>query len=520
MRTKKQIVNDYKEYLVSKGQKVSELTDDDLFETLIEVLYDTELVGGKKVSSVKAWFHFINFVLRYYVGTADLLWNPFVKEVFEIVEHNNLVCLESARGSGKSSILTIFYPIFKMFLFEGTDILLCANVPRTAKRNFRKWKKFIEQNEVLKSKIDKEQVNAYSRWGSAEAEYNGGLIETIGVGGTVRGAHTPLVIGDDLLRDDNKVSPLQVREFVLGQLYPGVISGNGRMIIIGTPLFSKDLFHELMNSKHDFQGKKITWGGVSAKGFFCKSFPAITDYKTKKVGFPWKYDWDKLMMIRNTVGELRFAKEFLLKILTDELCIFPESMIRKCIDSRLKWLSRGEKGKVYVIGADLATSASKRADFTCFVVIEYDPDTKVKLVREIVNAKMTAEQQERELVSLASKFNNAFVYIEKNNMGEFLRQKLVEQNVDVEGFTTNRVSKQNFIRFLRTEFANRRIFFPPLEEQYEVVKTQLLSFGYKELRGVQVMEALSGHDDIVSALSAANKATQMFERDDSVAIFI
>jgi len=48
-----------------------------------------------------------------------------------------------------------------------------------------------------------------------------------------------------------------------------------------------------------------------------------------------------------------------------------------------------------------------------------------------------------------------------------------------------------------------------------VVKEQLMSFGYKERRGVQVMEALTGHDDIVDALAAANMATQSLQSDDT-----
>ena len=105
-------------------------------------------------------------------------------------------------------------------------------------------------------------------------------------------------------------------------------------------------------------------------------------------------------------------------------------------------------------------------------------------------------------------------------MGEFLRQRLVNRNINIEGFTTSGPSKQNFIRFLRTEIVNKKLLFPPMEGPYEVVKTQLLSFGYKEVRGKKVMEALSGHDDIVDALAAANIATQEFNRDFSTAILL
>jgi len=105
-------------------------------------------------------------------------------------------------------------------------------------------------------------------------------------------------------------------------------------------------------------------------------------------------------------------------------------------------------------------------------------------------------------------------------MGEFLRQRLVDRNVNVEGFTTNVTSKQDFINYLRIELINKKILFPPLEGPYEDLKNQLLSFGYKESRGRQVMEALTGHDDLIIALAAANKATQQNASVESGAICV
>ncbi len=520
MRTKSEIIKSYREWLEEKGRKHKLLSDSELFETLIEHLYQTELINGNKVSSTEAWEIFIRVVIKYYVGTQDELWNKFVKLLYEVVEHNQLSAVIASRGFGKSTILFILYPIFKTFLFEGTDVLLVSNIPQICKRNMRKLKRFIDDNEVLVAKKGKSSVSKFQKWGEKDIEYNKGLIETISMGSTPRGAHVPIIILDDALRDDNKYSESYVRDFVLGQLYPAAAGVNGRMVVSGTPIKETDILHEIMNSKAELQGKLITDGGVSELGFCSHRFQAIVDYSKKKVLLPERYTWDKLMTIRSTIGELRFAREYQGQVRPDKSSIFPSSLVNRCVDNKLNWLQYGEKNKQYVIGVDLASSASKRADFTSAVVIEYDPEKKIKLVREVVNEKLTAEDQEERIVDLARKFNNALVYIEKNNMGEFLRQKLLNRNVDVEGFTTNRVSKQNFVRYLRSEMTNKRIFFPVLEEQYEIVKEQLMSFGYKERRGVQVMEALSGHDDIVDALLAANMATQLNEIEESTAIFI
>lgn len=521
MRTKSQILASYREWLENKGRKHDLLTDDELFEILIEHLYQTtEKENGQVISSAESWEVFIKVVIKYYVGTKDELWNGFVELLYKSIEDNQLSAIIAPRGMGKSTILFILYPIFKTFLFEGTDVLLVSNIPAICKRNLRKFKRFIDDNELLSAKKGKSSVSKFQKWGEKDIEFNKGLIETISMGSTPRGAHVPLIILDDALRDDNKYSESYVRDFVLGQLYPATAGVNGRMVVSGTPVKETDILHEIMNEKADLQGKLITDGRISKLGFCSYRFQAITDYENKKVLLPERYSWNKLMTIKSTIGDLRFSREYQGQVRPDNASIFPEGLVRRCIDNKLEWLQYGQKGKQYVIGVDLASSASKRADFTSAVVIEYDPDKKIKLIREVINEKLTAEDQEERIVDLARKFNNALVYIEKNNMGEFLRQKLQNRNVDVEGFTTNRSSKQNFVRYLRSEMMNKRIFFPILEEQYEIVKEQLMSFGYKERRGVQVMEALSGHDDIVDALLAANMATQLNEIDESTAIFI
>ena len=517
MRTKKQIISDYKDLLESKGMDVSSFSDSELMELLIEGLYETEDYNGKKISSLNAWYLFVNIIVRYDIKTKTLLWNKLVEKLYLIWERHNLSSTLCSRGHGKT-ITSTLYILFKQYLFDGVDVLWVNNIPAMGKRNLRGFKRFVDANELVMEKKREDPRNP--KWSDQEVEYNEGIIETISVGSTPRGAHVHLICVDDPLRDDNRYSKSHYKNFILAQLLPALMALKGRMIITSTPQSEDDILHEVMNSKNDFQGELIRDGSVSALGFASYVLPAILNYETKEVLVPERYTFEQLMNIRRTIGDLRFSKEYMVRVVPEDSQIFPEGIIRGCIDKRLDWQTKGTPGKIYYIGVDLAISATKRADFTCFVVVEYNEETSVKIVREVINEKMTAEEQEERLVNLARMFNNAYVFIEKNNMGEFLRQNLLKHNVNVEGFTTTRLSKQNFINFLRTELVNKKILFPPLEGPYECVKTQLLSFGYKESRGKQVMEALIGHDDIVDALGAANIATQNQGPMESTAIFV
>jgi len=521
LRTKKQISDDYRSFLKEEGYDVVDWSDSEVLSVLVEKLYDTEVVKGKKVSSVEAWWTFISFVVKKDPVTGKGVWNRFVKELFTVIEHHRLSAIMAPRGFGKSFVSFCLYPIFKTFLFEDMDVLLCTNIPPMARRNLKNLQRIIDKNELLLEKKDTSNLRELS-WGNKEMEYNGGSIETVTLGSSPRSAHVPLVIVDDPLREDNKYSEHYIRNFIIGSLLPCVNRTRGRMLIQGTPSNYRDIFHEVMNTKKELQGKIIRDGRVSALNFYSKVFDAIEDEKEKKAFLPSVYDYDFLMQIKDTQGEEFFNREYRCKCLPDKNKIFPYPMIRKCENDKVNQLTEGRDGMTYVIGVDLAGSASKTSDYSSFCVMEFDPDNQGdeladKRVVCLVCEKLTSEEQEETLISLAKSFNNAFVFIEKNNVGEFLRQRLEDSNINVGGFTTNRVTKKNAIRHLRSELANQRIEFPVLEGPMKILKEQLVSFGYKWKRGKKVMEALTGHDDAVDSLWIANKGTQDFSVCESSA---
>ena len=416
-----------------------------------------------------------------------------------------------------SYITFVLYPLFKTFLFKNTDVLIVTNIPKMARRNLRVLKRIVDENELLLEKKDMSNLREL-KWGDKEVVYNEGMIETLSIGTTPRSAHVPIVILDDPLRDDNKYSDDYILNFVRAQLLPCVKRLQGRLIVNGTPMSTSDVFHRLMNTDVDGNGTIIRAGGISALGFYSKAFPAITDMSTKEVYMPEVYTWNDLMEIKAIQGDIVFTREYMVNVVSDDFAIFPEGMVKKCTKHEFELESVGRLNATYVIGVDLATSASKTADYSAFCVLEYDVDKGVKILRAMVNERMTAEEQEKTLISLARKFNNAFVYVEKNNIGEYIRQKLENNNIYCDGFSSTKESKSNAVKFLRSEMANRRIFFPEWDGESDILKKQLINYGYKVVRGKKVMCALTGHDDMVSALFIANLATQQMDVMPSEAV--
>jgi len=305
-------------------------------------------------------------------------------------------------------------------------------------------------------------------------------------------------------------------DFVIPETHS--FNSNG-FISHNTPQSTDDIFHRLMNMDPEGNGQIIKHGGISALGFYSKVFPAIVDMDAKEPYMPEVYTWDDLMEIKTIQGDILFTREYLCRVVSDDFAIFPEGMIRKCTKAgEFELESVGRPGATYVIGVDLASSASKTADYSSFCVIEYNTDKGIKILRNLINERMTAEEQERTLISLARRFNNAFVFVEKNNIGEYIRQKLENNNIYCEGFNTNKESKANAVKFLRSEMANRRIYFPEWESSTDVLKKQMINFGYKVVRGKKTMCALTGHDDAIDALWIANLATQQMDVMPSEAV--
>ena len=518
IRTKQQIVSDFLTDLIKNKivdlegipfENYLETNFDELLGLLMGKLYETEEHKGATISTLDAFYHFINYVVRVDPKSKVRIWNEFVKEIFLMIERNRMVCFMAPRQHGKSFITFVLYPIFKGFLVDGFEAILCSNTPQMTKNNFRNLKRIIDSNELLLER-KAEELGRDLTWSEKEIEYNGGYTQTLSVGGTPRSGTFYYAVLDDPLRDDNKYPDDFYLNFVLGQLLPTISRNQGRLVVNGTPQSKIDLFHTLMKDHDD---NPVFDGGYSKKGFYCKRFQAITDEKNKKVLVPEIFNYDQLTYERGIQGEIFFNREFMCKCIEDDTTLFPYSLIKKCTKTDLKTIFKGNPDSTYFIGCDIATSAEASADYSAFVVVEVKDlaDGLRKTIRHIVHVKgMTVPEQIDTIQSLSRDFNNAFVLVEKNNVGVAIVQELQNRNVNVEAFTTDRPKKMSAIRFLSNEMRQGRLIFP--DEGFEVgaLKKELENFGVKLKRGKETMESLIGHDDLVDALWICNLATQEY----------
>ncbi len=408
-----------------------------------------------------------------------------------------------------SFVAFILYPLFKSFLVEGFEAILCSNTPQMTKNNFRIFRKIIDGNELLLERKSTE-LGRDLTWSEKEIEYNDGYIQTLSVGGTPRSGTFVYAAVDDPLRDDNKYPDEFIVNFILGQLLPTTSRNRGRIVVVGTPQSKVDPFHTLMRLKN---GDTVFDGGYSDKKFYCKRFQAITDKKNKKVLVPEVFTYEQLMFEKEIQGEIVFNREYMCECIEDDTTLFPYSLIKKCTNEECEVLYKGLPNKTYFIGVDVATSAEASADYSAYIVLEIEEtdDGLKKTIRHITHVKgMSVPEQIDTIQSLSKDFNNAFVLVEKNNVGVAIIQELQNRNVNVESFVTDRPKKMSGIRFLSNEMRQGRLVIP--SETYEIkeLRKELENYGVRVRKGKEVMESLIGHDDLVDALWICNLSTQEY----------
>lgn len=495
------------EYRVYKEQKINEV-----MELLLLKLYETETINGQEVSSLDAFYHFCRFVIDRDPYTGRTVWNDFVKNLFIDIEHHKLTSILATRGGGKSFMIFGLYVPFKHFLWEFHETIIISNIPRMCKRNMRILKSIIDNNELLLDKKETWKGEKNLVWSQDEIEYNKGMISTSSLGSTPRSAHVNLVVLDDPLRDDNKYSYEDIENYVFGQLMPVIGRKNGRMVLQGTPMTYRDIFHATMK---DEKGNLIRDGRYSTKGFFSRAYPAILNESERIVLLPDIYPYEKLMEIRKTQGERYFDREYMLICQKEDTAIFSYALIESCTDTKEKIKFSGDEEKQYVIGVDVATSGAASADYSAYIVLELR-SRKVsgeyadeKVIRHIYHEKgVDVADQIDKVEELSRLFNGAFVLVEKNNVGVDLIQQLAKRNVNVGEMTTDKFKKEAMVRFVVDDMRRRRLVFPDETPEIKRLRNELRNFGVKERGGKERMESLSGHDDLVMALCLAEKASQ------------
>lgn len=514
MRTYINIVDDYLKFL-AVTRKDTRYNPTEFFKGYENEVAARAFIFKRILQKIRdrkiGMFYFCKFIigdLRELGFKKEFRYNNLLKQWDRISKETKRAALESARGHGKSTFWSIILPIYRSTIRKHYKILLESASSPQAEENLRTINFIIDNNEYLFTMKSKAEVQR-----NDHLSYNNGFIKAKGFGSEVRGLHLDLIIVDDILRSDNKLSDQEIEDFIDEELEPMLLERNGQLIIVGTPKSNSDIFSTL---KERLKDSKSSWK------FYV--FPAILDFEERTLQCPDRFTWSAIMQKKADMGTRKFNKEYQCEVYDRQSSLFPPEVLDTAcklgLDFKVLNHSNTEETDEarYCIGVDCARSGKASADYTVVTVLKYIPSTNRKYICHIWREKgLRIQEQIDHIVEIANKFNHAVVLVEKNNMGtDFIDLLAVAYNGPLETFTTGarNQSKDDLIRLLISAFENELMIIPRADEESKDVTDlliiELARFGVEKTpAGNETYKGLAGsHDDMVMSLALANKCTQ------------
>ena len=439
----------------------------------------------KPASESLYWFFHIYFGENITYPTAD-----FQKEIYLLLEDDDVqhLVIVAFRGSGKSTIATLAYPIWSVLgKPQRHFVMILSQTQPLAKSHLQNIKRAFEGNELLRN--DFGPMNETSdEWGSSSLvlQKYGARISSASTDQSIRGvrhgAHRPdLIIADDV-DDMNSVQTQESRDRTYNWFVSEVIpAGDQRTKIVNIG----NLLHEdslLMRLKEKIDGDNL-------KGVY-RQYP-IADEN----GIPlWLGKYPDSQAIeaqkQKIIDEKSWLREYCLKIVAaDGQLVKPEWIHIYCDNPGFT------NSFVHAAFAvDLASSQESRADYTAIVCASVYHDDNDKVTIYIHPMPVNARMEFPEIIDTIKMLKKTLApqydveaYVESNGFQESVIQQLKNDGYSeingVKVTTNKRIRLQNTTHLIRDGL----ILFP--HEGCEELISQLVGFGKEK------------HDDLADAFS-------------------
>lgn len=435
------------------------------------------------VTSSHYWFFATYFPDYLQHRTAD-----FQRKMFEISESSDqsLAVIMSFRGSAKSTIMTMSYPIWAIMGKQRKKfVIIASQTQQQARNHLLNIRRELENNALLKGDLGP-FTEATDEWGQMALyvpKYDARILAASveqGIRGVRNGAHRPdLIIADDV-EDISSTRTKESRDKTFnwwsGELVPaGDI--NSRQIVIGNLLHEDSL---LMRLKSKIEMREID-------GAFY-SWPIVDE--TGNILWQGKFpDQQSIEKERRKIGNrIAWEREYMLHLVPDDDQIIDRNMIHYY--DELPTLLRGQHNDI-IIGVDLAISESNKADFTAVIPVTIrgkGENQRMYIRPNIANKRMSFPETVEYLKELNRFYRYPKFYIEQTAYQAAVVQQLKLDGLNVVGVSP-RSDKRSRLNMVADKIQRGIILFPSSDA--EELTSQLVGFGIEK------------HDDLVDALTTA-----------------
>ncbi len=458
------------------------------------IITNKELDEIKKKRSVRrmlaknSHLWFFSIYLGHYIKYP---FAPFHSEMFALTEDQelHLSVLVAFRGSGKSTLITLSYPIWAVVGAQQKKfILILSQTQSQAKLHMANIKRELESNDLLKGDIGPfEEIS--DEWGSNSIVISkyGARITVASTEQSIRGLrhgeHRPdLVICDDV-EDLNSVKTREGRDktfqWLVGEVLP-IGDQETKIVIVGNLLHEDSL---LMRLRKGIKNEKL-----NGKYF---AYPLLDVNNT--IAWPAKFKTlEDIEKLRTTIGtDSAWYREYLLRIISDaDRLVHPEWI--KYYDELPS--EEGNNFRYTATGIDLAISQKESADCTAMVsakVFGYQDELKVYILPHPVNERLSFPETYDMAKELSKELGNGQytkLYIEDVGYQAALIQDLERNNVPAEGVKVAGQDKRSRLALITHLIKHGKVLFPSGNQAEELIM-QLTGFGIEK------------HDDLADAFS-------------------
>lgn len=460
------------------------MTNQNLPPDLVDQMFNDHNIRTAIVRQSHFWF--FHFYFPHYVTYETA---PFQRELFHYTERTDIenLFVVAFRGSGKSTILTMSYPIWAILGEQQKKFVIIICQTRTqAKQHMVNLKRELENNLLLKNDLGPFQEEA-DEWGSFSLVFSNlnARISAVSSEQSIRGLRhnqyrPDLIIGDDV-EDIASAKTQEGRKktygWLKGEVMPAGDKGT-RLIIVGNLLHEDSL---LMHLKRDIDD------GLT-EGMF-KQYPLLG--LNNEVAWPGKYpSLVEVEAERRKLGnEIAWQREFLLHIVPDEDQVIHREWIHY-YDELPK--DHGSMRKV-LIAIDLAISQKDSADYTAMVrglVYGSGESFRVYILPHPINARLDFPPTILKIKQLQEEskqiYSTVEVCVEDVGYQKAVVQQLNHDNIDAKGVSVT-TDKRSRLMSLAHMISSGTILFP--RKGAEELIRQILGFGVER------------HDDLVDAFT-------------------
>lgn len=267
--------------------------------------------------------------------------------MYDLIPISPRIALASPRGHGKSTIASVFYPLWLALFEKRKDITIISASEGLAIEWLRKIKRELEINRRIIAFFGELKSDKWSEGQIILKNASRVNIRARGAGGQIRGFRPDVLICDDLETNESVESEEQRKKLkdwifkdCLNTLMP-----EGQFIIIGTIIHPLSVLSDLL---------------VADNGWVSKKYQAYIDGKQEAGNELWGELWshERLQQRKREIGSWAFASEYMNNPISDETVPIKEDQIRYWKDFPSQYSS--------VLTVDPAYSDDEKADYkTC-----------------------------------------------------------------------------------------------------------------------------------------------------------